>query len=109
MKKLLSIMAMVAVIFATSCQRVEDPTGLGTTSEVTFSVQSPDQLTRAIGDGSEANKLTVAVYDTKGNYLEKVSPTSPITGSKHKGSDHQKFTGALDHARDRFRDNADAV
>lgn len=83
MKKLFSIMAMVAVIFATSCQRVEDPTGLGTTSEVTFSVQSPDQLTRAIGDGSKASKLTVAVYDTKGNYLDKVSPTSPITGSKH--------------------------
>jgi len=78
-------MAMVAVIFATSCQRVEDPTGLGTTSEVTFSVQSPDQLTRAaIGDGSEAKNLIVAVYDKKGEYLGKVSPESPINGSdKH--------------------------
>jgi hypothetical protein len=83
MKKiLLTLSAIVAILFAASCQRIENPSAPGAESKVTFSVQGPELMTRALGDGTTADQLTIAVYDGNGNYLEDL--TQEVTmESKH--------------------------
>jgi len=64
MKKIFLCIATMMMLFATSCQRVENPNAIGVESEVTFSIQTPELMTRAdYGDGTTATDLTVAVYN----------------------------------------------
>ena len=60
-KYFLSLVAMAAMLFATSCQEsLVEPQLAGPT---TFTVQLPDQMgTKAIGEASSVNKLYVQVY-----------------------------------------------
>ena len=72
-KYFLSLVALAAMLFATSCQEslVEPQVG-GTT---TFTVQVPDQMgTKAIGDASSVTELLVDVYAQNG--------TAPIYQTK---------------------------
>ena len=60
-KYFLSLVAMAAMLFATSCQEsLVEPQMEGPT---TFTVQLPDQMgTKAIGSKANVNQLLVAVY-----------------------------------------------
>ena len=60
-KYFLSLVAMAAMLFATSCQEsLVEPQVAGTT---TFTVQVPDQMgTKALGLAANVNQLFVAVY-----------------------------------------------
>ena len=79
-KYFLSIVALAAMLFATSCQEsLVEPQLAGPT---TFSVQLPDQMgTKAFGDESSTNatinKLYVQVYSEDGNTLV-YQPSEPI-------------------------------
>ncbi len=79
-KYFLSIVALVVMLFATSCQEsLVEPQLAGPT---TFTVQLPDQMgTKAFGDESSTNatinKLYVQVYSEDGNTLV-YQPSEPI-------------------------------
>lgn len=61
---IIAVIGILSILFTASCSRVENPDLQGMESEVTFSVTTPDLLTRANnGDGTQATDLTVAVFD----------------------------------------------
>ena len=58
------------MLFATSCQNEDEFGGAaGNTSNVTFSIGTPEISTRAFSDGATATVLQYAVYDAAGNEL----------------------------------------
>ena len=69
-KYFLSIVALVGMLFATSCQEsLVEPQMEGPT---TFTVQVPDAMgTKAIGDASSVNKLFVEVYSNANSIFKK--------------------------------------
>ncbi|MBQ2980000.1 MAG: hypothetical protein IJE18_07825, partial [Bacteroidaceae bacterium] len=80
MKKSLFLSALAAtMLLATSCQ--EDAllnTNPGEKATVTFSLATPQIATRAYSDGTTAQELQYAVYDAKGNYLDKLTGAKEI-------------------------------
>ena len=62
-KKLLIAMSAIIMLFATSCQNDFDP-GIDTGKEalVSFTISTPEMVTRAYGDGETATVLQYAVY-----------------------------------------------
>ncbi len=81
-KRLLSLLAVAAGLFMASCSNEE--MDLNTTSEealVSFSINVEDgAATRAISDGTKANKLITAVYDVNGNELSALRQLDDING-----------------------------
>ena len=69
-KKLLFAMAAGAMLFATSCQNDLDVMGnVGDEALVSFSITTPEMVTRAYSDGTTANVLEYAVYNAAGDRL----------------------------------------
>ena len=62
-KLLVSLVAIGAALFATSCVNELEEGIKGNAGQVTFTVNAPELATRAFGDGSAATKLLYAVYD----------------------------------------------
>ncbi len=72
-KTLLSMFAMAAMLFATSCSQEEEfaPVTDGSEVAVSFSVQLPQEITtRAYSDGKTAQKLMYAFYDAQATEIE---------------------------------------
>ena len=61
-KYFLYLVAIAAAIVATSCSRVESPSGMGEESTLTFVVSTPEISTRAVADGTNATDLYYGVY-----------------------------------------------
>lgn len=82
MKKLLYAFAAVAtLLFAASCtqERLEAPAG--DTVKATFSIALPDAVgTKAISDGTNADKLLFRAYDENGQLLEGLNQTVDVNG-----------------------------
>ena len=65
------------MLFATSCETDADVTlKAGKTSVVTFSVGTPEIVSRAYSDGLTATVLQYAVYDEDGEYLDALTVTN---------------------------------
>ena len=87
MRNLLLMFAMVGMLFATSCSNDDlDTVQSGNESQVTFSLSLEKKIaTRAISDGSQADKLVYAVFDENGGRIstiqkvEKTDVTFPAT------------------------------
>lgn len=62
-KLLLSLIAIGATLFATSCVNELDESVKGKVGQVTFTVDAPELATRTYGDGANATHLMYAVYD----------------------------------------------
>lgn len=83
MRNLLLMFAMVGMLFATSCSNDDlDTVQSGDESQVTFSLSLEKKIaTRAISDGSQADKLVYAVFDENGDRIstiQKVEKTDVI-------------------------------
>ena len=83
MRNLLLMFAMVGMLFATSCSNDDlDTVQSGNESQVTFSLSLEKKIaTRAISDGSQADKLVYAVFDENGDRIstiQKVEKTDVI-------------------------------
>ncbi len=64
MKKILvSLVAIAAAVFATSCVNELEEGIKGKAGQVTFTVDAPELATRAFGEGAFAKHLMYAVYD----------------------------------------------
>ena len=71
MKKLFYSLAAIVALFATSCVQTDvEDTKLGGEGVVTLSIQTSGLGSRAINDGTKANLLTYAVYDTNWKKLD---------------------------------------
>ena len=71
-KVLLSLVAIAAAVFATSCTNDLLDEGVKGGNRVTFNISTPELATRAFGDGATATDLYYAVYE--GNtLLEEIS------------------------------------
>ena len=71
MKKLFYSLAAIVALFATSCVQTDvEDTKLGGEGVVTLSIQTSGLGSRAINDGTKANLLTYAVYDTAWKKLD---------------------------------------
>ena len=62
-KLLVSLVAIGAALFATSCVNELEEGIQGNAGQVTFTVNAPELATRAYGDGTQATHLMYAVYD----------------------------------------------
>ena len=70
MKKLSFILTGAALMMlAASCAKVNTPAEGGKTAVITVNVSSPELITRATGDGSQATDLYAAVYKSDGTEL----------------------------------------
>ena len=80
MKKLLYTLAgLGALAMIASCNKeAESPTLSGDRVTATFTVAAPEGVATkaAIGDGTKATELTVAVYDEQNNYLQALSESA---------------------------------
>lgn len=75
MKKIFTLMAAVAALFATSCTQETDVVSVdGGETLVTLTAEAP-QFTRAIGDGKTAKNLFFAVYDDQWKFLKEGTST----------------------------------
>ena len=75
-KHLLTVFGVAATLFATSCNEDLDlGYKAGEATTVTFSINSPEINTRAYSDGTSANVLQYAVYDSEGKELTKLRKT----------------------------------
>ena len=75
-KHLLTVFGVAATLFATSCNEDLDlGYKAGEATTVTFSINSPEINTRAYSDGTSANVLQYAVYDSEGKELTKLRET----------------------------------
>ncbi|MBO7197250.1 MAG: hypothetical protein J6V28_00430 [Tidjanibacter sp.] len=87
MKKLfVSMFAIAAAVFATSCTNEVLPEAqLGDEATVSYTVNAPEVATRVFGDGTQATNLYYAVYlwDKNGNYtlLDAISVTHDGTNN----------------------------
>ena len=83
LKKLMYLMAASVMLFATSCENDADVApNAGEAAVVTFSVGTPEIVSRAYSDGLTANVLQYAVYDAAGNELTDLTKTdATINGS----------------------------
>ena len=77
------LMSAAAMLFATSCESDADVApNAGEASVVTFSVGTPEIVSRAYSDGLTATVLQYAVYDAAGNELTDLTVTNgEINGS----------------------------
>lgn len=76
MKKLFLTM-LAAVTLLASCSKEETPGQTnGEESIVTFTLSTDQLATKAVGDGSTANKLYYAVYDATGAVVSQISKTT---------------------------------
>jgi len=72
-KNLFSMLAMVGMLFATSCSQDEAIGGAsaGDYVDATFTIGTADGMgTRAIGDGTTVDKVACTVYDEEGNEMD---------------------------------------
>ena len=77
--KYLAAAAMAMLAIGCAKEQVGSETPDGQEINVTFKASLPDGIqTRAIGDGTTANTLIVAVYDEAGNELSSIRKTEPI-------------------------------
>ncbi len=76
-KLLVSLVAIGAALFATSCVNELEEGIQGNAGQVIFTVNAPELATRAYGDGTQATHLMYAVYDETagGNVVVGVSNT----------------------------------
>lgn len=83
MKKILFGLSAFTMLFVTSCQNNLDfVTTTGETSNVTFSVETPEIVSRSYSDGTTATQLQYAVYDAEGNELTELTvKNGEINGS----------------------------
>ena len=78
-KNLLFAMAAGAMLFATSCQNDLDVMGnVGNEALVSFTVTTPEMVTRAYSDGTTADVLEYAVYNAAGEQLTALRGTQAI-------------------------------
>ncbi len=76
MKKLFLTM-LAAVTLLASCSKEETPGQInGEESLVTFTLSTDQLATKAVGDGTTANKLYYAVYDASGTMVSQISKTT---------------------------------
>lgn len=82
-KEFLGLCAFASLMFV-SCAQDEANFCPDNEIEASFTVEAPVGLqTRAIGDGTNANVVACAVFDSKGNEMTKLrNNTLPITGKK---------------------------
>ena len=82
MKNLFRFAMAVAVLFTASCAKEDISSSIGGGEvEVTFTANLADLGTRAIGDGTKANQVFLAIYEAgTNNPLDKeiIDPTKPI-------------------------------
>ncbi len=82
MKNLFRFAMAVAVLFTASCAKEDISSSIGGGEvEVTFTANLADLGTRAIGDGTKANQVFLAIYEAgTNNALDKeiIDPTKPI-------------------------------
>ena len=82
MKNLFRFAMAVAVLFTASCAKEDISSSIGGGEvEVTFTANLADLGTRAIGDGTKANEVYLAIYEAgTNNALDKeiIDPTKPI-------------------------------
>ena len=83
LKKLMYLMAASLMLFATSCENdVDVAPNAGEAAVVTFSVGTPEIVSRAYSDGTTATKLQYAVYNEAGQILPDLTKTdATINGS----------------------------
>ena len=83
LKKLMYLMAASVMLFATSCENDADVAlNAGEAAVVTFSVGTPEIVSRAYSDGQTATVLQYAVYDEDGVLL----PALTVTDGEIHGS-----------------------
>lgn len=70
-KHIISIITLV--VMTISCQKESNDTGLIGDSLVSISIETPEIVTRAFGDGTIANDLYYAVYDESGAVISAIS------------------------------------
>ena len=78
-KILVSLVAIGAALFATSCVNELEEGIKGKAGQVTFTVDAPELATRAFGEAENATNLLWGVYEVNGaefNYVENVSNTA---------------------------------
>ena len=78
-KILVSLVAIGAALFATSCVNELEEGIKGNAGQVTFTVDAPELATRAFGEAENATNLLWGVYEVNGaefNYVENVSNTA---------------------------------
>lgn len=77
------MMMAVVALFATSChESFEVGTNANETAVVSFSLVTPEIITRAYGDGMTATVLQYAVYDENGQVLEDLIKTDGTIDNK---------------------------
>lgn len=77
------MMMAVVALFATSChESFEVGTNANETAVVSFSLVTPEIITRAYGDGTTATKLQYAIYDENGQELEALRKTDGTIDNK---------------------------
>ena len=75
-KKMFFGLMSASMLFATSCTNDADFEGQnGGEAMVSFQIATPEMATRAYSDGTTATRLQYAVYDAKGNEIEKYTTT----------------------------------
>lgn len=78
----LSMLAMVSMLFATSCSQddaINDPSA-GNLVDATFTVSTDVAIgTRAVGDGLTVNKVACAVYDAAGKEMKNLYKIEDVT------------------------------
>ena len=79
----LSMLAMVSMLFVTSCSQDEliDEATNGDFVNAIFTLGTADGMgTRAVGDGTAVNKVACAVYDAEGVELEELYKIEDVVG-----------------------------
>lgn len=82
-KTIIALMAVSAMMFS-ACNS-DEPVSAVTDGNVTFVAQLPGEFTRALGTGTQATKLSYAVYEA--------GTTTPVISSLEAGAPQAEFTG----------------
>ncbi len=83
MKKILKSIAAVALVaLAASCAKEQAVTPEGEEALVSFTVSTPEIMTKAIADGNTVDKVACNVYDETGAYSAALSKTVAMSAGK---------------------------
>ena len=88
-KKFFTFMMAAGVLLATSCSHDDlDTVQSGNETQVTFSLSLEKKIaTRAISDGSQADKLVYAVFDENGDRISTIQKVERRYLSRHRDLD----------------------